>query len=280
MSWILSFLLFFSSLIISNAQIPLSYQLLQAYYPSTLEPSSPSAQILGIASTSPGLPVSPPTSTPSPHQIGGDGRVVTIALLGDSMIDTLGTELNHLQNSLSEIYPQTKFNLINFGQGGNNVEDGFKRLPLLFPKRPDIVVIESFAYNNFGNSSDGLNRHWLGLESLVNSLKSNLPQTKILLAATIAPNSVIFANGIKDAHFSALEKIEKSNTIKLYLENLIAFSASAKLPLADAYHPSLVSSEGNRNFISTTDNLHPSDYGNQFFCQTLARAISDNRLIN
>src|SRR3972149_830689 len=41
----------------------------------------------------------------------------TIALIGDSMIDTLGFDLPHLAAALKKLYPTTQFNLLNYGMG-------------------------------------------------------------------------------------------------------------------------------------------------------------------
>jgi hypothetical protein len=264
-------LIFFASYGTVNAQIPLFYQLLEAYKSPTYQTITPSivtptpGKILGISTTAP-----TPIPTKPPVNVGGDGRVITIAVLGDSMIDTLQPGLPQLDNALKQYFPGQKFRLLNYGVGGRNIEYGLFRLTndyeylgnkvqSLVSQNPDIVVVESFAYNNFGNSEDGINRHWF--------------------AATIAPNSVTFGNGIKDVHFSALEKLEKSNTIKLYLQNATNFATSQGFPLADAYHPSLFGNDGLQDFINAGDNLHPSGPGGVFFCDTIADTIAKNKLI-
>ena len=109
----------------------------------------------------------------------------------------------------------------------------------LLSTNPDIVVVESFAYNNFGNTESGYDRQWTALSTLTGTIKQQLPSSRIVIAATIAPDAVTFGNGAPDIHFTALEKVEKTSTIKLYLENAINFANSEKYPLADAYHPSL-----------------------------------------
>jgi hypothetical protein len=280
-----------------NAQVPMYYQLLQAYHSATVlsanvpaeitpvsTPVPTPGQILGISTTS------TPTPTP-PRNIGGDGKIYTIAVLGDSMIDTLQPDLPQLQSALAKYYPNRKFNLLNYGVGGRNIEYGIYRLTndyeyqgnrikSLISQNPDIVVVESFGYNNFGNSQAGIDQHWQDLSELTTTLKQKLPKTKIVLAATIAPNSVIFGNGIKDVHFSAMEKIEKTSTIKLYLQNMVNFATSQGFPLADAFHPSLFNNEGFKEFINAGDNLHPSGPGGVFFCDTVADTIYRNKLVD
>jgi hypothetical protein len=283
----------------ARAQIPLFYQLLQAYHPSTITAYSPP---LPSPSTSTHTPQNSNPLVPKPTgqilgaqttipPIGGDGKIPTIVVLGDSMIDTLNPGLPQLAAALQKLYPAKKFNLINYGYGASNIEYGLYRLTndfeyldkkysSLISLKPDLVVIESFAYNNFGNTQSGIDRQWLALGAITTILKEQLPDTKIVLASTIAPNSVVFGNGIPGTNFSALEKIEKTKTIKLYLQNLVNFATSQNFPLADAYHPSLINGEGNRDYINQGDNLHPSGPGGEFFCQTVAQTIFNNQLID
>lgn len=269
--------------------IPLLYQLLQAYHPATNLPqvTSPS-QVLGTTTS-----VTSPTPTPTPTlpPIGGEGKIVTIAVLGDSMIDTLGKDIPQLAPSLNKYFPDIKFQILNYGYGGDHIEAGLYRLthdyqyqgrtfPSLISQKPDIIIIESFAYNNYGNSQSGIDRQWLALGAITTTIQKELPDTKIVLAATIAPNSVVFGNGIAGFHPSALDKIEKTTTIKLYLQNLVNFATSQHFPLADTYHPSLVNGDGLLDFINSQDHLHPSGAGGEFFCDTIAKAIFDNKLID
>jgi hypothetical protein len=268
---------------------PLYYQLLEAYHPSVYtSPANisivesvptPEPKILGAKTT---------LSSPLPP-IGGDGKIVNLILLGDSMIDTLKNDI--CQQSFQKYFPSTKFNLIKYGYGSTNIESALKRLtenttylgiqnPPILSQNPDIILIESFAYNNFGNSQSGIDRQSQSLKALTDTIKEKSPDTKILLAATIAPNSVVFGNGIKDMYFSALEKIEKSSTIKLYLQNLISFAQKNSFALADAFHPSLFGQNGLEQLISSSDHLHPSDLGTELFCDTVAKSITDNQLIN
>ena len=270
--------------------IPLYYQLLSAYHPIPYLPSSlnlvlsvptpiptqiQSNQVLGVSQNLPA--------------IGGEEQFVSLALLGDSMIDTLSSDI--IQNSLKKLFPSLKFNIYNYGYGATNIESGLLRLtqkstylsedyPPILDLKPDLIVVESFAYNNFGNSTTGLERQRLALEQVVNTIKTKSPGTQIILAATIAPDSLNFTNGIKNLRLTSLEKTEKSNTIKLYLQNLINFAREFNLSLVDAYHPSLKNGEGLSELISSSDHLHPSALGAEFFSDLLANTIQKNNLLN
>ena len=114
---------------------------------------------------------------------------------------------------------------------------------------------------------------------MISQIHQRLPNTKVIIAATIAPNSTVFGNGIATLHFSSSERVEKTKTIRLYLENAIKFAASNSLPIINAYDESLSGNDGNKAYISPTDHLHPSLAGNQLFCTLAAKTIFDNNLL-
>lgn len=215
----------------------------------------------------------------------------TIAFLGDSMIDTLGSDLRLVHDELLRIYPEATFTLLNYGVGGENIVSGLERVtrdtvylgvprPALISTHPDIVVIESFAYNPFSFDVGALEQHWLSLSYIIDALRVNLPETKIILAATIAPNSKVFGDGAPGLAFSPQDKLERTNVIKRYLENTIRFAQSEHLPLADAFHSSVDSDgEGKLAFINPGDHIHYSDLGRQLFARTVVDAIIANTLL-
>lgn len=267
------------------AQIPLLHYLFTSYRPANLnltpQPSSaaPTPKPPENSSTPAvlGASVTLPPDASSLPPIGGQGQIISLALLGDSMIQTIPQDT--LQKSLAQYFPAVKFDIHNLSQPAATISQAQNQLPQIFNLQPDILVIESFAYNNFGNSQQGIDQQWLTLGAITSQVKTKLPSTKIVLAAAIAPNSVVFANG-SQYHFSALEKIEKTKTIKLYLQNLVNFATSQNFTLADAYTPSLSpQNEGLLPLISSTDYLHPSELGHQFFCDTLASTIFHHQLI-
>ncbi|KKQ64888.1 MAG: hypothetical protein US85_C0002G0037 [Candidatus Shapirobacteria bacterium GW2011_GWF1_38_23] len=107
---------------------PLYYQLLQAYHPSSYTPSTP---IISVNETTPtpkpnvlGLKTIVPSYIPP---IGGDGNIIDLVLLGDSMIDTLSKDI--CQQSFQKYFPFTKFNILKYGYGSTNIESALKQPP-------------------------------------------------------------------------------------------------------------------------------------------------------
>lgn len=213
----------------------------------------------------------------------------TIALLGDSMIDTLGPDAPHLKDRLKKLYPSVSFTILNYGVGGENIESGISRLtseytylgevkPSLISQNPDIVVVESFGYNPYIDPINEVDRHWLALAQLIDTLKSSLPHTKIIIGATIAPNANIFGDGA--LNWSDQQKTEKVVRIKSLLENAIKFARSQNIPLANAYAPSLKSDgNGKIEYINPGDHIHYSDAGRDLFAREISRTIVSQKLL-
>lgn len=231
------------------------------------------------------------TPTPTPVTYTSRKTHYTIALLGDSMIDTLGPTVPNLTAQLTNFFPSTKFSMLNYGVGGTNIDYGLQRLtqeysylgktfPPLISTKPDIVVVESFAYNPYSSDAGALDKHWLQLAAIINTLKKNIPGVKIIIAATIAPNSLVFADGAPGISLSIADKLSRTNTIKQYLDSTVKFAISQRLPLADAYHASLdVFGNGRLAYISPTDHIHYSEAGRVLFAQKLADAIVGDKLL-
>lgn len=210
---------------------------------------------------------------------------LTVAMLGDSMVDVLWEELPQLRSALSKYFPNTNLKLYNFGVGASDLEYAFYRLtneydylgrhyPSVLSVNPDVLVIESFAYNNFGDTKEGLDKQWMLLGELTGKVKELSPKTKIILAATIAPNSLLYGEGIGGINWEQWEKTSRTQAVRKYLENLINFATSQNFPLADAYHASLDSNgEGNLVYINAGDHLHPSGPGGELFCGKVAEVI-------
>jgi lysophospholipase L1-like esterase len=224
------------------------------------------------------------TPTPTPPPLLTKKKSYTIAFLGDSMIDTMGPSLPAVNNNLSLSYPATNFTLLNYGVGGTNIDYGIERIthgytylgnqiPSLAATHPDIVVVESFAYNPFPATA-GVDRHWMAMAKAVDTIRQNVPGAKIIIAATIAPNSAVFGDGAPGLAFSREDKIERTTVIKQYLDSTVKFAASQHLPLADAYHASLsANGDGILTYINGGDHVHYSDAGRALFAQKVVAAI-------
>lgn len=266
--------------------------------PSPLPTAAPTinylANSLVITNNNPQL-YSLPTDFPKPTDSIGNienspiKTTYTIAILGDSMVDTLGHDLSGLRQLLRASFPNYSFALLNYGQGSTDLDSGLYRLtnstryldtdyPPLLSYKPDILVVESFAYNHWSGNLYDLDRQWLTIDRIIKTVKEKLPETKIILAASIAPNSKTFGDG--KLNWPQDLKYNSAQITKAYLQNLTNFATSQGFPLADAYHTSLgPDGNGQAIFINQGDHLHPSNEGARLFYEKIMEAIKQNNII-
>ncbi|OGD62502.1 hypothetical protein A2160_00295 [Candidatus Beckwithbacteria bacterium RBG_13_42_9] len=226
--------------------------------------------------------------TDQPREISANAQTTTIAVYGDSMVDTMGTGLPYLKSALSQYYPKAKFNLFNYGIGAQNIETGLARFdqgysykdrnyPAITGLGANIIVIESFAYNPMGEA--GLDSQWQNLSKMVNLVQAS--GAKVILLVTIAPSKNQFGQGPGGISWGKDQSWQQANLINKYLDNAVKLGNSLGIPVVDAYRPSLLSDgEGNPVFINTHDHIHPSVAGHQFVSELIAQKIFGLDLIN
>ncbi len=234
---------------------------------------SPQAQQSPSPSTSPS-----PASTPSPKL---SKSTYTIALFGDSMIDTMGENLDYLKKSLAAKYPGTIFKLYNYGIGSQNVEQGLARWGSAFSYQTrnyppitqigaDVVIVGSFAYNPF--PPHDRNRHFVDLGELVGRAKTT--GANVYLLAEIAPLKVGFGKGPGGPNWPEdLASVQAQHIVE-QLENAVNLSASDSVSLMNAYEASLYDGKfGNPVYVNQHDGIHPSVQGHVLIANLIARTI-------
>ena len=205
-----------------------------------------------------------------------------VALYGDSMIDTLGTKIQVLQDALKKKYPKTVFTFYNYGVGAENVEQGLSRFdkPLLTSDRnyppfstlgADIIVVGSYAYNPF--SPFDRDKHWINLSKLVEKAKET--NAEVYLLADIAPVRAEYGRGPKGVNWDSVTAYEKSGQVIQLLENTVGISKNLNVILINAFEKSTVTvrGDGKREYVSTQDGVHPSDAGQKFIGEQIADTL-------
>lgn len=193
----------------------------------------------------------------------------TIALLGDSMIQTM-YQAEPLKNLLLASLSTYNFRILNFGVGATNIDSGLERLPEILSQNPNVIVIESFAYNA---GSLTLDHQWTVLGQIVAQIKAKGIQPVILV--TICPNASTYAQGIEGINWDEVQRKQAAQTTKNFLENAIKFAKASNLPLADAYTSSCDSNgEGLSQYIDPASHLHPSALGHELVSEKISEAVS------
>lgn len=231
-----------------------------------------------------------PTPTESPQENSSRRNVrnnYKIAFLGDSMVDTFGKGYPILSEKLKSRFPKTQFEILNYGVGARDLEYGLFRLtnnyiymneeiPALLSQRPDIIFVESFAYNHWSKSQEDLNKQWTILGKIVDTIRQQ-SNARIVFYTTIGPNSRVYAKGVSDIHWTDSDRRDQTDCVKIYLNNHLNFAKSAHLPFIDAFHPSLnAENEGKLVYINSGDLLHPSNEGHAFVASMIADWLTQN----
>lgn len=209
-------------------------------------------------------------------------KAYTIAIFGDSMVDTMGEKMDILQIALKRKYPGITFTLYNYGIGSENIEDGLARFnspfnnktrsyPPVSSLHPDILIIGSFAYNPFYPYDR--NRHWQGLSRLVKEAQNT--GSDIYVLSEIAPLRFGFGKGKTGVNWDENKAFEHASHILELLENAIYLAKDhLKVPLIDVYSASTIKGKfGNGRLVEPNDGIHPSFSGHQLMAEIIAQKI-------
>lgn len=209
-------------------------------------------------------------------QLKGEYR---IAILGDSMVDTAGEGFFGLEKRLNDYYTQADIKIFNYGAGATDLENGLFRLtndyqylgktvPALLTVEPKIVIIESMAYNHWSDTQEDLDRQWLTMGKIAETIKKH-SQAKAVFLTTIAPNTKVYAKNIGGLNLTEEDRLNRVKTVRMYLKNMINFSNSQEVPLINIYQATLgADGEGELKYIAE-DGLHPSGEGHKLTAEMI-----------
>lgn len=214
---------------------------------------------------------------------------VTISFFGDSMIDTMETNTPYFAEQIKKYYPNFNFTLLNYGIGAQQVDKGFARIeenfsykdrnysPIL-KTQPDVIILDSFAYNPYDNLDSDLEKYKTELNQLINKLQSTGSQ--VIFLATIAPLKVKFGAGPGGVNWPSDLAYTHATKIQSYMEVAISIAKQNNLPIIDLYHLTLqTNGEGIAKLVSSHDGIHPSAKGHEFIASQISEFIAKNRLL-
>lgn len=208
-------------------------------------------------------------------------QTYTIAAFGDSMVDTMGENLDYLQKSLNSKYPKTQFKLYNYGIGSQNVIEGLARFhnPYTYKNRSfppidqinsDIIIISSFAYNPL--TPYDKDKHWSNLMNLIKEAQKT--NAKVYILAEIAPLRTGFGSGPGGVNWTEEKIKEHVPHIIEQLDNAVGLSKNLNVPLINAYEISQVDGKyGNPKYVGTHDHIHPSVEGEIFMAELISSTL-------
>jgi len=259
--------------------IPVALFLSQQYF-NNQEEKNESVKAAIVTPAIEAIPTSTPTLTPTAFIVLQKSSY-SIAVFGDSMVDTMGEKLEYLQETLAKKYPKTQFNLYNYGIGGQNVEQGLGRFESSFVNRerqypplpallPDVLIIGSFAYNPF--STHDKNKHYALLRELITKAKNI--SSNVYLMAEIAPLKTGFGKGKNGINMPDNVALEHASHIIEQLDNVINLSNAENIPIINVYYESRADgSFGNPYLVNKDDGIHPSVAGHYFTAESIVEIV-------
>ncbi|KXK08778.1 MAG: GDSL-like Lipase/Acylhydrolase [Microgenomates bacterium OLB22] len=205
-----------------------------------------------------------------------------IAIIGDSMVDTMGERMEYLEAALKARYPRTQFELYNYGRGSERVADGLKRIDNHFANNdrrfdplssihPDIIIVGSFAYNPY--FPPNRDQHHQDLLTLNERMKQITPEVYQLIE--IAPMRNGFGMGPQGVNWDPTTAYTHTGFILEQIESAKQVAHETNTPLIDVFTPSVTKDDGSgrSDLVSTADHIHPSVAGHQFMAEIIAKKI-------
>jgi len=229
-----------------------------------------------------------PTTTQAPTSISTKSILnlskesYTIALYGDSMIDTMGEKLEILQIELYRSYPKTTFKLYNYGIGAQNIEEGVLRFASNFSNKeriyapitnidPDILILGTFAYNPF--VPHDLEKYKKELMDLIQKAKN--VSLKVYLLAEIAPQKTGFGQGEYGINWPQDQAYQQAVIIMDQIKEAIKVANREGIPVINAYQKSLLADGfGNPIYVRNEDGIHPSYEGHVLMAREIISKLS------
>ncbi|MDP3974034.1 MAG: SGNH/GDSL hydrolase family protein [Candidatus Daviesbacteria bacterium] len=233
------------------------------------------------------------TEGPKEVNLSGKSKVkypqdFVVVMIGDSMTEALGNS-DEIKSYLTDYYPDKTFEVLNYGFGATNILSAMDRIVVETQHgrsfRPineiayDLILLESFGQNPLSEYSldEGLKRQTEELDKIVEELTSSNPQGKIVFITTISPNKMIFAKNQVD--LSPQVRKEWVAERIAYMKNHIKYAKENNIPLINVFEESLMeNADGNPEYISEDDYIHPSPTGIRFISRAVADFIYENNI--
>ena len=212
------------------------------------------------------------------------------------MTQTAGDGCPALTAELATEYPDKKFEIINQGVGGTRVGYGLwrltneykiekKKFPPLVSLNPDLVILESFAYNN---ATDGLLgdeglEHFRDMHCKIVDTIREKTKADIIFVVTIAPDVDHFIESVP-CFYNTPKSILRSMAEERmrYLEEAIKIADDLSLPLVNVYAATLDAKDAGtplRTFITPEDWIHPGPKGHELTARLTVKIMKQNNLI-
>ena len=214
-----------------------------------------------------------------------------VILYGDSMTEYLHRPPRMLAHHLHELSPEATFRFSNWAIGGTRAElilyrlryefwHGRERMLPLSQSQPNILVMESCAFNNANDRDEGLANFAHIWDEILLTCRQHVPNIRIITYLTISSSPTVPAEGANRLFFHALPEVfaYRHHWREIYQEAFVQWAANRGVEFVN------VQAEVRRretqgvpreHWISA-DGVHPNAEGVELISEHLARAIAGN----
>lgn len=196
-----------------------------------------------------------------------------IAVIGDSMVETMGENFDYLNKALKEKYPKVKFQLYNYGVGSENVISAYQRLDSLLIRESsfDIIIVGTWGYNPVVPFDQNI--YSQNFEKIIEKLSKT--DAKIYILAEIAPLKIGFGQGPGGVNWPIEISYPHVENILTQIHSAIYIAKNNNFPLIDTYSPTKKppSLYGQEKYVNNHDGIHPSILGHQFMAEKIVSVI-------
>lgn len=213
----------------------------------------------------------------------------TLVLAGDSMTHYLGDGTD-MGGFLRNNFPDKQFSILNYGYGATNIlsipdrlnietKRGEEPLPPILSKDFDIFILESMGNNPLSHLKleEGLKEQERILDEVIKSVHTAKPEAVIIFLATIAPSKVRYGEGVV-----ALDDEQKRIWVEervTYIKNHIKYAKDHRILLLNLYEKTLKDGDGNIDYLSGNDFIHPSPTGILLISKEIADFLLTQKII-
>lgn len=210
-----------------------------------------------------------------------------IAIYGDSMTEYLHRPPRALAGHLAGWQPAVDAELFNYGVGATRAElvlyrlryefwHGRERMQPLPILAPDILVLESCAFNNSNDQQAGLNNFTHVWDQILATCRELAPQAHVLLYLTIAPVAEMPDERANRLFFGALPEIFalRHHWRGIYQQAFAQWANHRGLPLVDVrQHVLNKAAETPVKHWVAADGVHPNPAGVELISAQIAAGI-------
>lgn len=210
-----------------------------------------------------------------------------IAVYGDSMTEYLHQPPRALAEHLARLQPPVDAQLFNYGVGATRAElvlyrlryeywHGRQRMQPLPVLLPDILVLESCAFNNSNDQEAGLRNFTHVWDQIIATCRELAPQAHVLLYLTIAPIAAVPDERANRLFFGALPEIFalRHHWRSVYQRTFAQWAARQGLPLVDVrQHVLDMHAQTPIQHWVAADGVHPNPTGVDLISARIAAAI-------